>query len=205
MSLSFSQIGRTYPDGHGNRVFFPFSDISFADEVVSFKVGNPAPIDGVGPENVIGIPDYDDAKSNNYCTLGYGGELIVKFTDNVLYDIEGPDLFILEIGPLTEPVDVFISQDSDDWVSVGRTGGGFSSIDIAEYVEKTDVFRYVKVIDIKGKKSGKWPGADIDAIGAIGSSVNFQLNASVSFDTGKSTLKETSKELTDMAEKTGFL
>jgi len=31
----FAQIGRTYPDGHGGRMFFPFGDISFADKAIS--------------------------------------------------------------------------------------------------------------------------------------------------------------------------
>ncbi|MDD2637108.1 MAG: hypothetical protein PHW82_16585, partial [Bacteroidales bacterium] len=96
---SYSQIGRTYPDGHGGRVFFPFGDISFADEVISFKVGNPAPIEGYGVQNIIGIPDYIGEYEKKFTTLGYGGEIVVKFTDNILYDIDGPDLFILEIGP----------------------------------------------------------------------------------------------------------
>lgn len=199
-SLSYSQIGRTYPDGHGKRVFFPFGDISFADEVVSFKVGSPGPIKGFGPKNALGTPDYNAKADKNFATLGYGGELIVKFTNNILYDIQGPDLFILEIGEDIEPVEAYISKDGKNWISVGRTGGGFSSIDIADYAEKTDVFRYVKIVD-KGKKGGRWPGSDIDAIGAIGSSINFQLNAAVSFDTGKSTLKEDKSELSEIAEK----
>lgn len=198
--FSYAQIGRTYPDGHGKRVFFPFGDISFADEIVSFKVGNPEPIKGFGPEEALGSPDYDAKADKNFATLGYGGELVVKFTDNVLYDIEGPDLFILEIGNDIEPVEAYISKDGKDWVFVGRTGGGFSALDIADYVEKTEVFRYVKVVD-KGQKGGRWPGADIDAIGAIGSSVNFELNAAVSFDTGKSTLKEDKSELLKIAKK----
>ncbi|MFP4024907.1 MAG: OmpA family protein [Thiohalospira sp.] len=200
-SLSYSQVGRTYPDGHGGRIFFPFGDISFADEVVSFKVGNPEPIEGYGPQDVIGIPDYDVDSDKNYTTLGYGGELVIKFTDNILYDIDGPDLFVLEIGPAIEPVDVYISKDGDNWISVGRTGGGVSAIDIAEHVKKTDIFRYVKVIDIKDKKDGKWPGADIDAIGAIGSTINFQLNSAVLFNFGESTLGNDKSELYKIADK----
>ncbi|WP_084647781.1 OmpA family protein [Gelidibacter mesophilus] len=200
-ALSYSQIGRTYPDGHGDRVFFPYGDISFADEVVSFKIGDPGPIEGFGPEEALGIPNYEGNPNKYFATLGYGGELVVRFTDNVLYDIPGPDLFILEIGALTEPVDAYISKDGKDWISVGRTDGGFSALDIADYVEKSDVFRYVKVVDIKAKKGGKWPGADIDAIGAIGSSINFQLNAAVTFDTGKAKLKENTSELADIAKK----
>lgn len=64
-SLLYSQVGRTYSDGHGGRIFFPFGDISFADEVVSFKVGNPAPIEGYGPQNAIGIPDYTGEYEKN--------------------------------------------------------------------------------------------------------------------------------------------
>ncbi len=204
ISNIFGQIGRTYSDGHGGRIFFPFGDISFADEVVEFTKGQPAPIKGYGDPNLsLKVPDY----SGNYETiaeatsLGFGGVLIVKFTDNILYDINGPDLFIFEIGPAIEPVDVYISKDGIKWISVGRTGGGISQIDISKYVKKTDVFRYVKIIDIKAKKDGRWPGADIDAIGAIGSSINFQLNSAVLFKSGESTLGEDKSALYKIGEK----
>lgn len=198
----FAQIGRTYADGHGGRLFFPFGDISFADEVVSFTVGKPAPVKAAGdPDQALNIPDYDEKNDKNYTTLGYGGELVVKFTDNILYDINGYDLFILEIGPSIEPVDVYISKNGVEWISIGRTGGGISKLDISKYVKKTDVFRYVKIVDIKERSDGDWPGADIDAIGAIGSSINFQLNSSVLFKTGESTLGEDKTELFRIAEK----
>ena len=198
----FAQIGRTYADGHGGRIFFPFGDVSFADEVVSFSVGNPGPIKGSDiPNQSLNIPDYDEKNDKNYTTLGFGGELIVKFTDNILHDINGYDLFILEIGPSIEPVDVYISKNGTEWISVGRTGGGLSKIDISKYVNKTDVFRYVKIVDIKERNDGDWPGADIDAIGAIGSSMNFQLNNSVLFKTGESTLSEDKTELFKIGKK----
>ncbi|MCX6243866.1 MAG: OmpA family protein [Bacteroidetes bacterium] len=199
----FAQIGRTYDDGHGGRIFFPFGDISFADEVISFKVGNPAPIAGYGiPSQALNIPDYKDERDDkNATSLGYGGELVVKFTDNILYDIDGYDLIVMEIGAAIEPVDVYISKNGIEWISVGKTGGGFSKIDISKYVKKTDVFRYVKIIDMKERSDGNWPGADIDAIGAIGSSINFQLNSSVLFKTGESTLSNDKTELIKIAEK----
>ena len=197
-----AQVGRTFADGHGGRIFFPLGDISFADEVILFNVGNPAPKEGTGiPNQALNIPDYDEKNDKNYTTLGFGGELVVKFTDNILYDIEGYDLFILEIGPSIEPVDVYISKNGEEWISVGRTGGGVSKIDISNFVEKTDVFRYVKIIDVKERNDGDWPGADIDAIGAIGSSMNFQLNSSVLFKTGEFTLSENKTELIKIGEK----
>ena len=197
----YAQVGRTFSDGHGGRIFFPFGNISFADEIVNFKVGDPGPIEGYGAQNVLDIPDYEGDYEKKYTTLGYGGELVVKFTDNILYDINGPDLFILEIGPAIEPVDVYISKDGNNWISVGKTGGGLSEIDIADYVKKADIFRYAKIVDIKEKKSGRWPGADVDAIGAIGSSINFQLNSAVLFNTGESTLGDDKSELHQIAKK----
>ncbi|QCK16545.1 OmpA family protein [Mangrovivirga cuniculi] len=203
--ISFSlsaQIGRTYPDGHGGRVFFPFGDISFADEVVEFQVGDPGPIEGYGiPEPILGIPDYTGDFEKKYTTLGYGGSLTIKFTDNILYDIPGPDLYIFEIGPDVEPVEVHISKNGNDWINVGKTGGGLSEVDISEYVNESDIFRYVKIVDVKDGKSGRWPGADVDAIGAIGSSINFQLSSSVLFDFGKATLGEDKTELKSIGEK----
>ena len=199
---TFAQIGRTYSDGHGGRIFFPFGDISFADEVVSFKKGNPFQAEEYSnPQMILNTPDNDGSGDMNSTGLGHGGEIIVKFTDNTLYDIDGDDLYIFEIGGSTEPVDVYISKNGVEWVTIGKTSGGISKIDISKYVEKTDVFRYVKIIDIKDDGSGEWPGAEIDAVGAIGSSMNFQLNSSVLFKTGESTLGDDKTELYKIADK----
>ncbi|HUX96145.1 MAG TPA: OmpA family protein [Bacteroidales bacterium] len=197
-----AQIGRTYSDGHGGRIFFPFGDISFADELVSFNKGNPFQAEEYSnPQKALNIPDNDGSGDKNSTGLGHGGELIVKFTDNTLYDIDGYDLYVFEIGSGLEPVDVYISKNGVEWISVGQTGGGFSKIDISEYVKKTDVFRYVKIVDVKDDASGEWPGAEIDAVGAIGSSMNFQLNSSVLFKSGESTIGEDKSSLYKIGEK----
>lgn len=193
---TFAQIGRTYSDGHGGRIFFPFGDISFADKLVSYKKGNPFQAEEYSnPQKALNIPDNDGSGDKNSTGLGHGGELIVKFTDNTLYDIDGYDLYVFEIGGGLEPVDVYISKNGVEWVSVGKTGGGFSKIDISKYVNKTDVFRYVKIVDVKDDASGKWPGAEIDAVGAIGSSMNFQINSSVLFKSGESTIGDDKSSL----------
>jgi outer membrane protein OmpA-like peptidoglycan-associated protein len=199
---TFAQIGRTYSDGHGGRIFFPFGDISFADELVSFIKGNPFQAEEYSnPQKALNSPDNDGSGDKNSTGLGHGGELIVKFTDNTLYDIDGYDLYIFEIGSGSEPVDVYISKNGVEWISVGKTEGGFSKIDISEYVDKTDVFRYVKIVDVKDDPSGEWPGAEIDAVGAIGSSMNFQLNSSVLFKSGESTLGNDNLSLHKIGEK----
>lgn len=194
-----TQIGRTYPDGHGGRIFFPFGDISFADKVISYNSGNPAPsAEDRDPQKALGIPDYNEEKDINFTSLGNGGTLIVKFVDNILYDIDGNDLFIFEIGG-DEQFEVYISKNGTDWINVGQ-GAGVTKIDIRPFVKPTDIFRYVKLVDLKTDQ-GEWPGADIDAIGAIGSTINFQISGNVLFETGKATLNQNTKELKTIAEK----
>ena len=91
-AAAFGQGPKSYRDGHGGEVFFPVGDISFADEVVSFASGEPkarAEKHRI-PEATLGIPDYDRVEGNNYLTLGCGGVLVVRFTDNSLIDIDRP-------------------------------------------------------------------------------------------------------------------
>ena len=164
--------GKSYPDGHGGEVFFPCGDLSFADEVVSFTSGEPkarAEKHRI-PEATLGIPDYGGVEGNNYLTLGCGGVLDVRFTDNSLIDINGPDLYVFEIGPAVEPTHLAISRDGESWVEIGRIAGGRADVDIAEFVDGPEPYSHVRLIDGRSGCDGEWPGADIDAVGAIGSS-----------------------------------
>ena len=72
----------------GNRVMFPGGDISWVDAVVSFTSGDPAASRSRDPKAALGKPDYqgvDDAEDEaTYVSLGYGGELVLGFADNVL-------------------------------------------------------------------------------------------------------------------------
>jgi OOP family OmpA-OmpF porin len=207
LPLSFSQdldkSGKEYPDGHGGYVYFPSGDISFADEVVFFEKGNPSAGDNDSqPEETLGIPDYDRATADNYTTLGCGGVLTLQFIDNVLVDIEGPDLYVFEIGPAIEPTNLAISKDGQEWIEIGKISGGRADIDISPFVNPGDTFHYVRLTDLKTDCGGAWPGADIDAVGAIGSAIRISLKSSVLFDFDKSTLKpEATEELHNAALK----
>lgn len=182
--------GKEYPDGHGGTVYFPQGDISFADELVSFEVGSPdAGEASAAPESALGVPDYEAVSKPGYLTLGCGGVLILAFTDNVLLDIPGPDLYVFEIGPNVEPTGLAISPDGQTWTRVGKIAGATAEIDIAPYVPRGATFRYVKLVDLK-QACGSYPGADIDTVGAIGSATKISLDSSVLFDTGKYELKE---------------
>lgn len=158
----------------GNRVVFPGGDISWADAVVSFRPGDPAASRSRDPNAALGEPDYqgvDDAEDEaTYVSLGHGGELVLAFADNVLVDGEGVDLAIYEIGPEVEPILIAISEGGEDWTTeVGCVEGATCAVDIAPFVEPGQRFRFLKLTDAKAGKSNdsEWPGADINAIGAI--------------------------------------
>lgn len=205
ISFSFAQQGSTYTDSRGHRVNFPLGDISFVDEIVSFNKGTPSAVEKYcDSSQVIGPPDYlnDYQEPPGYTTLGCGGTLTVQFLDNVLVDVDGPDLYVFEIGHDVEPTEISISKDGDNWINIGKVSGGTAEIDITSYVNSGDIFKYVRLTDIKSACSGGYPGADIDAIGAIGSAVQITLKASVLFDFNKYILKtEAQNELNEAADK----
>lgn len=184
---------RTYRDSRGNAVTFPLGDRSFADEVVSFQPGKLHGPEAVSqPEAALGPPDYPppDRSERNYVTLGCGGVLTLRFADNALLDVNGPDLFVFEAGEDIEPMLLEISLDGETWVDVGRIGGTVAVVDISPFVKRGDVFRYVRLTDSKDGCLSRYPGADIDAVGAIGGGLRISLKSSVLFDFGKSELKQ---------------
>jgi predicted transcriptional regulator len=153
----------------------------WAGRVVSFEPGTPEARLSVDPTAALGPPDCSghDQDVSTYVSLGHGGTLIVEFTDGWLCDGEGPDLKIIEIGPLAESFEVAVSASGKDWISVGRALGAESLIDLAPFVNPTDRFRFVRLIDAKSQQVAKnrWPGADIDAVGALHSVPDRQFSA----------------------------
>lgn len=169
--LAFSQGGKMYPNGKGGEIYVPNGEISFADEVVEFKEGSP--IKGIkkdhkdrrNPELSLGEP----YKDKPHFSMGCEGELTLKFTDNVLVDIPGPDLFIFEVGEGIESVVVLISKDNSNWVYAGIGKGGTSTLDISDRVKPNEQFHYVKLIDLRDSCPGRYfDGAEIFAVAALG-------------------------------------
>ncbi|QIE55220.1 PEP-CTERM sorting domain-containing protein [Pikeienuella piscinae] len=160
-------------------IVFENGDVSFADAVVSFTPGTPPATDAnyTDPLAAVGAPDY--ATPNGSVSLGRGGELVLRFTDNSLTGSgdSAADLHIFEIGPDVEDTFVSISQNGVDFFSVGSVGGSTSSIDIDPFLfdlglDAFTQFSFVRLIDDpnEGGASGSTVGADIDAVGAISSS-----------------------------------
>ncbi len=178
-----SAEGRSYTDSQGDEVFFPIGDSSFADEVTIFQSGRPAATlaEARNPRGALGAPDYTPADEQGYVTLGCGGSLIAQFDDNVLVDVDGDDLYVFEIGAEVEPMKVSVSADGVEWIDIGSIGGATSSVDIAPYVEADTAYRFVRLEDEGAACEPSWPGADIDAIGAVGAGQRILLESSVLF------------------------
>ena len=110
--------------------------------------------------------------SCTFVSLGVGGALVLRFTDNVLTGsgTNADDLWIFEIGPDVEDTTVDVSTNGVDWHSVGLVSGSTRGIDIDAFGFGTSsAFSFVRLIDVPGEgaTSGATVGADIDAVGAI--------------------------------------
>lgn len=180
---------KTYPNGRGGEIKLPMGDLSFADEVVSFTPGTSTTNGSSIAQKATGIADFKTGVDAGYVQLGCGGDLVVRFTDNALTDVPGNDLYVFETAPNVEQADVFISEDGAEWTKVGMIEGATTAIDIKDRATTRDTCSYVKVTDRKSSCTEKTPGADIDAIAAIGSAKRASFDSAVLFDTGKSVLK----------------
>jgi len=152
---------------------------SFADEVFSYSPGPGVGSSFLDPQNAIGEPDHPDDNLVNPLSdvsLGDGGVLTVRFTDNSLTTSgdNDNDLWLFEIG-FVEPSNIAISTDGNTWIDVGSVEGSISGIDIDNFLDSGVVlwrkYSYVKITDAGAGISDQYefPGVDIDAIAAISS------------------------------------
>ncbi len=182
----------------------PLGKISFADKVVSFNIGNPHSREEFSnPAEALGEPNYTHYKVPRYVSLGCGGQLTLEFTDNGFIDMEGPDIYVWEVGPSEEDFLIEISKDGKEWRSLGRIDGGKSYIDIAPVIqEEQEVFYFVRLTDLEQVCTGDTPGADIDAVGTISGVIKIELSADVLFNSARFNLKpEANLVLENLANK----
>ena len=174
----------TYIDYRLNMVYLPLGDISFADSLVEFIPGKPK---GRAPKGALGPAQGRLLTLKDCATLGIKGVLTLYFEDNSITDVNGPDIYVFEIGEI-EPTNIEISKNGTDWINVGKIEGGTAGLDIHDFVQPGDTFNYIRLTDLD-TYSGM-PGADIDAVAAIGGALRMNLDSAVLFETGKHELKE---------------
>ena len=156
-----------FTDTRGNKVTIPGGAKSCAIRVVEFTPGNPWTSDprAMNPDDILGVPDYDEKQDINYLTLGAYGSIVLEF-DVYIYDGPGNDIYVFEIGPDVEATKVEVSNDLVNWIYVGDADGSISGVDMHGKVPADGKYRYVRLTDRDGIKSA-WPGADIDAVAGI--------------------------------------
>ena len=145
----------------------------YADSVVGWTVGAPGASEGPSqPQFALGPPDYTDSYLEpTIATLGCGGQITLRFTDNDLVDGEGADLRVFEPGD-REAYGVEISVDGTDWRMVGQAGGGMADFDVSAVAAENERFHFVRITDARGLCEGVRPGADVDAVEALNSSTD---------------------------------
>lgn len=181
--------GKVY--GQGRRaICLPQGAASFADSVVRFTPGaRPSQDVWAEPHHALGEPDYTRTTAPGFLSLGCDGVLVVRFDDNALVDVSGPDLYVFEIGPAVEATELSVSVDGTTWLDVGTIEGSRSELELTGIIDPDDVYRYVRLTNRSRTCGGRHSGADIDAIAAVGSALRVALDAAVLFDVGASTLK----------------
>lgn len=159
---------------------FPMGEISFADSVVMYDPG--AMGQGTGdepdpefqkPDRALGPPNAITEEDTGFVSLGRGGYIILKFTDNVLIDGPGSDLTIFETNSNPEDFFVWISRDGKIFLPLGEVKSDQPNIDIQSKAEPGVFYSYVRIRDDpdQGEEMGPSLGADIDAVAAIHSAV----------------------------------
>jgi hypothetical protein len=164
---------------------FPQGPVSFADAVGSYTpglVGSNPTIPNRGADNALGVPDYAGSvycatqSGCPYVSLGDGGNIVLRFVNNLLTGSNSSDLdlWVFEVGPDVEDTFVDISQDGVNWHPVGKVFGSTSGIDIDAFgFSVDDFFGFVRLTDDTNAddQNGASVGADIDAVGAISTTV----------------------------------
>ena len=155
----------TFRDRDGYTVTVPLT--AFAYRVIDFQAGDPWTSVGANKDPLIslGVPDADDSDySTGDLCLGFTGVLTVML-DARIYDGEGKDIYIFEVGGNVEETKVEVSDDLRTWYEIGVAEGRTAGLDFAGKVPAGSGFRYVRLTDTGNNDyNGNWPGADIDAV-----------------------------------------
>lgn len=185
--------GITYRDSRSKFIYLPLGELSFADRIISHDTGKGDT--GKNKQGALGIPDMSGDKTRdahpNICNLGTAGVLTLEFIDNAIVNVNGPDLYVFELGAI-EPTNLEISKDGISWINVGKIDGGTAFVDIEGFVKPGETYTYLRLTDLESPSA--LPGADVDAIAAIGGAVRLNIDSAVLFDTGEYSLKPSANE-----------
>ncbi len=172
-------------------VTFPLGDVSFADRAISYTAASCVDCAYGNPNAALGPPDCTSGTCSGCsgcapCAVALGfrlseidnrGSLVLEFTDNILVDGPGNDLFVYITN--NKKCRVEISTDGINFTLVGEVTGYPAAIDIGPYAAANEEFRFVRLSDVPADEDhSPCPGPSIDAVGAMGNAVSLQQQGS---------------------------
>ena len=168
-------------------VTFPLGDLSFADRAISYVAASCVDRPYADASAALGPPDCcgnacQSCAGCDPCAVALGfrlseldarGSLVLEFTDNILRNVAGDDLFVYITNDKLCRVE--ISTDGSNYILVGEVAGYPAAIDIAPFVSSEQTFRFVRLSDVPADEDrSPCPGPSIDAVGAMGDPVAVQ-------------------------------
>jgi hypothetical protein len=154
--------------------------LGYPDVVLEFYDSGVGPIAGpyggptfasAGPQPVSTgvILGFDDVTFNGFVSLPTGSYITLGFTDEIITNGPGDDIFISEIGPANEEADIYVSTDYTTFTHLGRaTNASFRpnirlSFDLGKIgYGPSDVVRAIRVVGLDN--FGASPGFDLNAV-----------------------------------------
>lgn len=156
--VSDCKEGVDFVDDQGTVVTTTCGSGAYANEVIDYTVGSPAP--GIGfqtPSQILNFPD------DSSVTLGCYGSITTKFNSGFM-DLEGYDLHVFEIGEVAESTNIEVSIDGVNWINAGNVSGGAASLDLSGSVSGGEVYYYLRITDLGSECNNGYPGAELDSV-----------------------------------------
>ncbi|MEA5576227.1 putative Ig domain-containing protein [Anabaena sp. UHCC 0451] len=138
----------------------------FADVILDYFNSGAGPIDEpYGIDNngdILALVDTNiilGSDSLGALSLPTGSYVTVGFTDEIIIDKPGNDIFILEDGAAGDQAEVYVSSNLEDFVLLGTANGGETSIFDLASISFTEPVRAIKIVGLDN--NGLVPGFDV--------------------------------------------
>ncbi len=130
----------------------------------------------LNPANATGEPEGGNGSPVTFTSLGFGGEITLVF-DYIVFDQEGPDLYVTETSGSSnypERAQFYGSSCGSDWVELTTTEDGFTLTQDGwiDFNGSLYGLKYLRIVDRSARSQfgGGADGYDVDGVVAINSS-----------------------------------
>lgn len=144
-----------------------FALVGYADEVVDYHDSGAGPIagpyGGIGGSYPIPVPTSvvlgNDVGSETFLSLPTESYVTVRFTDEVIVNGIGNDIFVQETGAAGDNANVFVSTNGIDFTFLGLAGGGVQTAMDLSSIGYSSPVSYVQIVGLDN--NGGSPGFDV--------------------------------------------